>query len=68
MVEGVQQGPLLVGTFFPTHRGRPPNRRQNSPNPNRGPAQGGQTPQPAGPNGPNRSPKWPLRRRYPIHN
>ena len=51
-----------------THRGRPRNRRQNSPNPNRGPAQGGRTPRPAGPNGPNRSPKWPQCRRHPIHN
>ena len=51
-----------------THRDRPPNRRQKSPDPNRGPAQGGRTPRPAGPSGPNRSPKWPQRRRHPIHN
>ena len=38
------------------------------PNPNRGPARGERTAQPAGPNGPNRSPKWPQRRRHPIRN
>ena len=51
-----------------THRSQPPNRRQSSPNANRGPARGERTPQLAGPNGPNRSPKWPQRRRHPIRN
>ena len=32
-----------------THQSQPPNRRKSSPNPNRGPARGERTPQPAGP-------------------
>ena len=38
-----------------THQSRPPNRHQNNPGRNRGPAQGERTPRPARPNGPNRS-------------
>ena len=62
------QGPAYSIFRRNAPRPAPKTGTRTAPTTNQGPAQGGRTPRHAGPNGPNRSPKWPERRRHPIHN